>query len=132
MHNIEVGGVLVNDYVNWSLKPKDEMEKVLRLGESQLPKIADTKELEKLSSLFQGLSDETRLRIILILWIEDCCMCEIVSALNAASSTISHHLKILEKGGIISSSRNGKFTIYSLNRKRLNPVISYLSSEQTV
>jgi ArsR family transcriptional regulator, lead/cadmium/zinc/bismuth-responsive transcriptional repressor len=122
----------MNDQVKWSLKSKDEMENVCSLGVNQFPKIADTKELEKLSFLFKGLADETRLRIISLLWLEDCCMCEIVLALDAASSTISHHLKIMEKGGIISSRREGKFTIYHLNKEKLNPVISYLLGEPTV
>ena len=82
--------------------------------------------MENISAFFKGVGDETRLKIIGLLWIEDMCMCEIIAALDAASSTISHHLKIIEKGGIISSRREGKFTIYSLNKEKINPVMSYL------
>jgi ArsR family transcriptional regulator, lead/cadmium/zinc/bismuth-responsive transcriptional repressor len=121
----------VNDHSNWSLKSKNEMEQIYRLGANQFPKIEDTNELEKFAFLFQGLADETRLRIILILLIEDCCMCEIVSVLKAAASTISHHLKVMEKGGIITSRREGKFTIFSLNKEKLHPVLSYLIAEHS-
>jgi ArsR family transcriptional regulator, lead/cadmium/zinc/bismuth-responsive transcriptional repressor len=119
----------MNDQVEWSFKSKDVMEKICSLGENQFSKIADLKELEKLSLLFKGLADETRLRIVSILWFEDCCMCEIVSALEGASSTISHHLKIMEKGGVISSRREGKFTIYHLNKEILQPIMPLLNLE---
>ncbi|MDF2904646.1 MAG: winged helix-turn-helix transcriptional regulator [Bacillus sp. (in: firmicutes)] len=56
-------------------------------------------------------------------------MCEIVSVLNGASSTINHHLKIMEKGKIIESRREGKFTIYHLNKEKLMHVVPYLIEE---
>ncbi|WP_010174568.1 ArsR/SmtB family transcription factor [Bacillus coahuilensis] len=71
-------------------------------------------------------ADETRLKIISLLWIDDMCMCEIVEALNGANSTISHHLKIMEKVKVIISNREGKFTIYSINKEKISPLISYL------
>ena len=83
---------------NWSLKSNEEMENMLQQTEKQFSILMDHDELEKTSNFFNGLADETRLKIISLLWMSDLCMCEIVAALNAASSTISHHLKIMEKG----------------------------------
>ena len=101
---------------NWSLKSKEEMENMFQQTEKQFSILMDNDELEKTSNFFNGLADETRLKIISLLWMGDLCMCEIVAALKAASSTISHHLKILEEGGIILSRREGKFTIYRVNK----------------
>jgi ArsR family transcriptional regulator, lead/cadmium/zinc/bismuth-responsive transcriptional repressor len=129
LHSIENGGVNLNGKSTWSLKSYDEMKKIRRLGENQFPKAGDNVEMERIASFFKGLGDETRLRIISLLWFNDLCMCEIVSALESASSTISHHLKIMEKGGIIVSRREGKFTIYSLNKEHLKPVMPYLIKE---
>ena len=110
----------------WNIKSNDELDKIRQSAENQFPKVLDLAELESMASFFKGLGDETRLKIIALLWIEDMCMCEITSALAAASSTISHHLKIMEKGGVIISRRESKFTIYSLNKEKLNLVMSYL------
>jgi DNA-binding transcriptional ArsR family regulator len=110
----------------WSIKSDDEMKKILELTESEFPKIKDIAELQNIAAFFKGLGDDTRLRIIALLWMEDMCMCEITSALDAASSTISHHLKIMEKGEVISSRREGKFTIYRLNKEKVNPVMVFL------
>ena len=114
---------------NWSLKSKDEMENMFQQTEKQFSILMDNDELEKTSNFFNGLADETRLKIISLLWMGDLCMCEIVAALKAAPSTISHHLKILEEGGIILSRREGKFTIYRVNKNQLTWVIPYLNSE---
>ncbi|MCL6571319.1 MAG: metalloregulator ArsR/SmtB family transcription factor [Bacillus sp. (in: Bacteria)] len=109
----------------WELKSNEEMDNIRQLAESQFPKIMVNAELDSLSAFFKGLGDETRLKIISLLWIEDMCMCEIVAALGGASSTITHHLKIMEKGGIVESGREGKFTIYHLRKEKLTHLIPY-------
>ena len=114
---------------NWSLKSNEEMENIRQQTEKQFSILMDKDELEKTSNFFNGLADETRLKIISLLWMSDLCMCEIVAALNTPSSTISHHLKIMEKGGVISARREGKFTIYRVNKDQLTSVIPYLNSD---
>lgn len=114
----------------WNLKSKEEMEIIRQSSENHFPKVLDQTELERTSYFFKGLGDETRLRIISLLWIEDMCMCEIVAGLGGASSTINHHLKIMEKGEIIRSRREGKFTIYQLNKEKLTNLIPYLVDEK--
>lgn len=114
---------------SWKLKPNIEMNDIYEFAMENFPKIADRNELEKMSVFFKALGDETRLKIIAMLTIEDLCMCEIVAGLEGASSTISHHLKIMEKGGVIEARREGKFTIFRLNKEKLHPFISYLKKE---
>ncbi|RID82516.1 ArsR family transcriptional regulator [Mesobacillus zeae] len=105
------------------------MEKVRESAESQFPAVADPSEAQGLASFFKALSDETRLRIASLLWIEDLCMCEIVTALGGAASTVSHHLRIMEAGGLIASRREGKFTIYSVEKEKLSPIITMIKNE---
>lgn len=113
----------------WNLKSNEVMDKIRQSAETQFPKVLDSAELESIADFFKGLGDETRLKIISLLWIEDMCMCEIVAGLNGASSTINHHLKIMEKGGVIESRREGKYTIYHLNKEKLKNLIPYLLEE---
>ncbi|RSK25834.1 ArsR family transcriptional regulator [Bacillus sp. HMF5848] len=109
---------------DWALKTTEEMKKIRNKAEEQLP---EPELLVYTANFFKGLADETRLRIVALLWIEDLCMCEIVDALEGASSTISHHLKIMEKGEIIVSRREGKFTIYSVNKERVSQIIEFIN-----
>lgn len=111
----------------WSLKSNDEMCCLKKKAENEFPMFEMSKDLVNASNFFKGLADETRLKIIFLLLLEDLCMCEIVAALNGASSTISHHLKVMEKGGVIESRREGKYTIYSLKKKVLVDIIPLLN-----
>jgi ArsR family transcriptional regulator, lead/cadmium/zinc/bismuth-responsive transcriptional repressor len=113
----------------WSLKSEEEMNRVRQMAESFLPIGMEPAELVSMASFFKGLADETRLKIVSLLWLGDLCMCEIVAALSGASSTISHHLKIMEIGGLITTRREGKFTIYRLNKEKLTHIIPYVAKE---
>lgn len=111
----------------WALKSNEDMCCIRKQAEKQFPIIAINEKLESTANFFKGFADETRLKIVSLLWLEDLCMCEIVDALNGASSTISHHLKIMEKGGIIQSRKEGKFTIYRLNKEKLESILPSLN-----
>lgn len=125
-------GETMNEKVIWIIKPDEEMAEIRKQAEHQFPKMVRQEELEDLSSFFKGLGDETRLRIISLLWLEDLCMCEITSALEIASSTLSHHLKIMEKGGIIQSRREGKFTVYSLAKQKVEKLLPFLMAGEQI
>jgi DNA-binding transcriptional ArsR family regulator len=81
--------------------------------------LADTAEIRRRAQLFRGLGHEVRLRILGLLAVQELCTCEIVAALEGATSTIAHHLRILTEGGLIASRRVGKFTIFRLNNDLL-------------
>lgn len=110
----------------WSIKPVDKMEELRKKGEKKFPAITTKPGSEEISLLFKALGDETRLKILTLLWFEDLCMCEIAAAMDIASSTLTHHLKIMQKGQIIESRREGKFTVYSLNKQELEPMLPFI------
>ncbi|MBM4760854.1 metalloregulator ArsR/SmtB family transcription factor [Bacillus sp. B15-48] len=111
----------------WKLKSTEQMRTAKQEAEKEFPMIVNNAELERNASLFKGLADETRLKIIALLSRQDLCMCEIVAALDGANSTISHHLKILEKGGLIESRREGRFTVYQVNKDTTTVIHSILT-----
>lgn len=82
--------------------------------------LTDDTEIRRRARLFKGLGNEVRLRILGLLAVQELCTCEIVTALEGAASTIAHHLRILSEGGLITSRRVGKFTIFRLNNELLN------------
>lgn len=63
---------------------------------------------------FSALSDQTRLRIYMILTTGELCVCELTCALDMEQSRISHSLKVLKESGLICSRRVGRWMFYSL------------------
>ena len=65
--------------------------------------------------IFSALSDETRLRIFLLLLRKELCVCELMSILNMEQSRVSHSLKELYNAQLIKNRREGRWKIYFVN-----------------
>lgn len=99
---------------DWQPKSDQEMSIVVNESSSALPLLRDEELLKTKAQLLKALGDETRIRIIGILKIQESCLCELVAGLKIPSSTLTHHLQILERSGIIRSRKEKKFTLFSL------------------
>ncbi len=94
--------------------------------------------IEELSAIFKALSNPNRLRIMLELircsqggqgfctsigvdQVENC-QKEFAKELNLAPSTISHHFKELRMAGLLSTEKNGKNIIVSVNTDAVNAI----------
>jgi len=76
--------------------------------------------------LFKALSDETRIRILKVLMQRECCVCEVMQALDISQSRASRNLGILENTGFVKSKREGLWIIYSINEQTVNGCASSL------
>ena len=86
--------------------------------------------MEATIKMFKALSDETRLRIYLLLLQGGLCVCELEAILKIEQSRISHSLRILKEADLISNYKTGKWNIYSANRKlKNNKIIQSLEDE---
>lgn len=63
---------------------------------------------------FQALADPTRLEIIQLLGHGEFCVCDIQSALGAAQSRLSFHLRKLKEAGLVADRKDGRWVHYSL------------------
>jgi ArsR family transcriptional regulator len=70
--------------------------------------------MEKLTRAAQALSDETRLRILNILMVQECCVCEMMQALGISQTRASRNLKIINDAGFLKVRTDGLYTLYSL------------------
>jgi ArsR family transcriptional regulator len=70
--------------------------------------------------LFKALSDETRIRILKILLERECCVCEVMQALDISQSRASRNLGILEDAGFIKSRRDGLWMVHYIDEQRMN------------
>jgi len=86
--------------------------------------------MEAAVKIFKALSDETRLRIYLLLLQGGLCVCELEAILKIEQSRISHALRILKEADLICNYKTGKWNIYSTNQKlKNNKVIQILEDE---
>ena len=64
----------------------------------------------------KALSDETRLRILRLLMERDCCVYEVMQALEISQTRASRNLSALYDAGFLKLSRNGARCRYSIDR----------------
>lgn len=73
------------------------------------------------NELFSLLSDETRLRCLVLLQKEgELCVCEISQIIGSIQPKISRHLALMRKSGLVSDERRGQWVYYSLNQSLPN------------
>lgn len=70
--------------------------------------------------LFKALGQSTRLRIVKLLSIRPFCVCELETVLGMNQPAISQHLRVLREAGLVMEKREGLWTFYALDRKRLD------------
>ena len=77
---------------------------------------------------FKALSDPTRREIVNLLKDGKRSAGDIVSHFSSTNATISHHLSILRKAGLITDEKQGKYIYYELNTTVFQEVLSWLHS----
>ncbi|WP_338604421.1 metalloregulator ArsR/SmtB family transcription factor [Sulfolobus tengchongensis] len=80
--------------------------------------------LTELESLFDALSDRTRLSIVLFLLDKkEANIDEISKHLGKSQSLISHHMACLRNCGIVKVRKEGKFSYYSISSEEIIELI---------
>jgi len=70
--------------------------------------------MEQLVQLFRALSEEARLRIVMLLTNGQLCVCDLMAILEEPQSKISRHLAYLNHSGLTKSKRVGVWMHYAL------------------
>ena len=66
--------------------------------------------------MFHALSDQTRLGILELLRKRECNVTEIVEQFSISQPSISHHLDILKRAGLVTSEKRGREVYYRFKR----------------
>ncbi len=78
--------------------------------------------MKKAVTSLKAVSDEIRLRILLLLLDREACVCELMSVFRMSQSRLSHHLIMLRDAGILEDEKRGKWNYYRLSTRNLDPV----------
>lgn len=77
-----------------------------------------------LKETFKALSDETRVRILKLLQQREICVCELMQVLGMPQSTLSRHMNMLRRAGLVKGRRQGKWVYWRLEPADFNPYAS--------
>lgn len=101
----------------------------------------ETVERAKLVEIFKALADETRLKILKALKQSNCCscaeippdepgmcVCDVVGIAQLSQPTVSHHLAILERAGLIQGKKIGRWMYYRRNESFIGQICEEFQS----
>ena len=87
---------------------------------------------DQLDATFTALADPTRRAIVLRLAEGDATVNELAAPFAMSLPGISKHLKVLERGGLISRSRQAQFRPCHLERQALDGAVGWIEESRRV
>ena len=71
--------------------------------------------MRELIKAMKALSEETRIRILSLLLVRECCVCEVMQALEISQTRASRNLNLLYNAGLLKLRKEGLWSLYSIN-----------------
>jgi ArsR family transcriptional regulator len=78
--------------------------------------------MKNTARLFKLFSDETRLRTLMLLTVEELCVCQIMGVLGVSQPLVSRNLAMLSGAGLLNERREGKLVFYSFRKNSPSPL----------
>lgn len=71
--------------------------------------------MEQALDIIKAMADGNRLRVVMNLAsCGEMCVCQITELLNLATPTVSRHVSVLQKAGLVRSRKEGRWVYYAL------------------
>ena len=83
--------------------------------------------MRELIKASKALSDETRLRILHLLTERECCVCEVMQALEISQARASRNLGALHDAGFLKLRKEGLWSFYSIDKEKMKHEFSDLA-----
>ena len=78
--------------------------------------------MEEATRFAMALSDPTRWRILLLLWEQPLCVCELADILKMPQSSVSSHIQVIRRAGMLDCERREKWLYYRVNELMRPPL----------
>lgn len=62
--------------------------------------------------VFRALGEEVRLKLVHLVRDDEVCVCDLVSMMGMPQGTLSHHLGLLAKAGLVTARKQGRWNYY--------------------
>jgi ArsR family transcriptional regulator len=82
--------------------------------------------MKNVVTITRALGDETRWRIVRLVMDEALCVCELADILGMPQSSVSSHVQVIRKAGLLESEKCEKWTYFRIAREVL-PLVRSLS-----
>lgn len=100
-------------------REREHAASVLRAKEG----ILASSDVEKISKVFQMLSDPSRLKIVLALMNGEMCVYHLTEVCGGSQSGVSHQLRLLRDSGVVRAKRIGKNVEYSIADDHVREIV---------
>ena len=84
--------------------------------------------LERKAELLQAMGQETRLKILALLVEGERCVCDLQAILGELQPTVSRHLAILRRAGIVRARRIRNRVVYGLSDPRIGSLLEQVDA----
>ncbi len=85
-------------------------------------------EIEEKARVLKVLGDPNRLRIIELLREGELCQCEILPVIGQSQPTVSRHLRLLKRAGVLKSRRDGTRIMYKVASENVFTLVDLIGS----
>ncbi len=82
--------------------------------------------MDEFVRVMKALSDPNRVKIVKLLQQRALCVCELRAVLGLSQPTVSKHLKVLEKSGLVRGVKDGLWVNYHLTDGAQSPYAASL------
>ena len=85
----------------------------------------DEEQASELAEVLRALADPVRLRLVSIIGTAasgEVCACDLPALVDRTQPTVSHHLSLLVRAGVLEREQRGKWAWFRLRRERLAAV----------
>jgi ArsR family transcriptional regulator, arsenate/arsenite/antimonite-responsive transcriptional repressor len=86
----------------------------------------------ELAGRLKALSDPVRLRLLSVVASHtggEACVCELSAGIDLTQPTISHHLKVLRRAGLLAGERRGSWVYYRVVPQALQQLSEILGAD---
>ena len=89
----------------------------------------ERQQAERMAQVAKALGDPIRLQLVDVLrkHAGNVCVCELTPLFDVGQPTVSHHLKVLRRAGIVDSERQGLWAYYYVRPDALEELRRWLS-----
>jgi ArsR family transcriptional regulator, arsenate/arsenite/antimonite-responsive transcriptional repressor len=115
--------------IELALAPKQKRPAGERCCEPVVYPDVEPRRAERMTEVAKALGDPIRLQLVDVLrkHAGKVCVCELTPLFDVGQPTVSHHLKVLRRAGIVDSERHGLWAYYYVLPDALKELTEWLS-----
>lgn len=84
--------------------------------------VMNTNVMRNIVTFSRALADPTRWRVVRLVMDQALCVCELADILEMPQSSVSSHVQIIRKAGLLESEKCGKWTYFRIHRDYRLPI----------